>query len=110
MSRTGTWVLAQQWENENWSPHEGAYMDYSPHDFATSQPEWHAVFGECVGLLFQALTEQGGGETPSRILYSKAENMAVDIIAIQREKSIAEAYKELGYEMGDTESSDELPF
>lgn len=109
MSRTGTWVLAQQWENENWSPHEGAYMDYSPHDYATAQPEWNAVFGECVGLLFQALTEQGGGETPARILYSKAENLAVDVIACKREKTLAEAYRELGYDM-DTEPSNELPF
>ena len=110
MSKTGNWVLEQQLENDSWSPHEGDYMDYYPHDFATSQPEWDAVFGECVVLLFQALLEQGGEETPSSLLFRKAENFAVAVIAEQREKSIAEAYKELGYEMGNTEPSNELPF
>ena len=110
MSRTGQWVLEQQLAN----PHETMMAemhvnDYSPHDFAIAQPEWHTVLGECLELIYRALGEQNGTEQSAFFLYHRAENLAVDVIACQREKTLVEAYRELGYDM-DTEQSNELPF
>lgn len=110
MSRTGQWVLEQQLAN----PHETMMAemfvnDYSPQDYAIAQPEWHTVLGECLELIYRVLEEQNGTDQSASFLFYRAQNLAVEVIACKRDKTLAEAYEELGYEMK-TESSDEIPF
>lgn len=97
MSRTGDWIIELMGRDE-WEEDTHQY-DYSPHDYATSQPEWSSVFGQAIGLIYQALQEQGGTGTMASFLYHRAEKLSVDVIAHKRELSLREAYVELGYEM-----------
>ena len=97
MSRTGDGIIELMGRDE-WEEDTHQY-DYSPHDYATSQPEWSSVFGQAIGLIYQVLQEQEGTGTMASFLYHRAEKLSVDAIAHKRELSLREAYVELGYEM-----------
>ena len=107
MSRTGDYIL-ELIDKGEWIEDQ-IDNDYSPHDYAMAQPEWNSVFGQCVGLVYQALVEQAGADEPSFFLFQKAESLAVDVIAHKRELNIEQAYEDLGYEMN-IEPINELPF
>lgn len=110
MSRTGDYILELMDKGE-WIEDQ-IDNDYSPHDYATAQPEWNEVFGKCVALLYQALVEQAGADQPAFFLFQKAESLAVDVIAHKRELNLSEAYEDLGYDMSDLEPTNisEIPF
>lgn len=96
MSRTGDWII-ELMEKGEWEEEPNGY-DYTPYDYATSQPEWVSVFGEATGLIFQVIQTQGIPATASD-LYYRAANLAVDVIAHKRILSLKEAHIEMGCEL-----------
>jgi len=92
MSRTGDWII-ELMERGEWKE-DSHQCDYSPHEYATSQPEWESVFGQAVGLIYQVLQEEGMSMT-ARDLYHRAQSLAVDVIAHKRDLSLNEAYLEM---------------
>jgi len=110
MSKTGAWVLEiqEQMTEEEWHQ-QNQQNDYSPHDWATSQPEWDATLGRAISLIRQALSEQKGLDTPLWKAFSYAEELAVYALCEQEKPTLKKAYSILGYPEEETETS-EIPF
>ena len=90
---------------------EMAQNDYSPHDYATSQAEWHDTLGACIEMCWRVLQEQKGTDTPAFNLFHSAEHFAVEVVAQKRPLNIDEAYIAMGYPQPEQPDGQmELPF
>ena len=109
MSRTGDWII-ELMEKGEWEEEPNGY-DYSPHDYATSQPEWHETLGKGLELVYQALKDNDRTQNPAFDLYHQAEYFAVQVISHKAPCTLETAYQLLGLKTDITEKDlDELPF
>lgn len=110
MSRTGDWII-ELMERGEWQedPHQ---YDYSPHDYATGQPEWHDTLGRCLEFCFQVMEKQSEIQGSAFNLFHAAEYFAVQVIAHKAPCDLETAYISMGYPQEKTHINnvDPIPF